>query len=204
MALPEREQAALLDGLLRYDPRLTPRQRERLVASIMSHPLAPSAPSVMAAAHVLLRPGVVQAETLAVNYALLLSLVLSGSLQYSALPMQAVLLTVNYLVLTSLMMALSLLCLVHAMARVELRHVYRALVVAMGVTGAFGMLESVTVAAPWPLATPLKLLFLVMVPLVSALIALMSVTHGDAQPRGVSLNDTAPEPPALEETTRQL
>lgn len=189
MTVSEREEAALLDGLLAYSPRLTPRQRRRLLVSIMRHrampvPRAATAPS---GAELLLRPGIVQAETLALNYALLLGLDLSGSLQVSALPMEATLLAVNYLVLTGLMMALSLLCLVQAVVRWELRHVYRGLVVAMGVTGAFGLLESMVLSAPWPVAPPLKVLFLITVPLGSALLALISMARAmaahDAVPR---------------------
>jgi hypothetical protein len=195
VTIPERQQAAILEGLLTYSPQLTPRQRQRLVASIMRHPPVLTHPGRprSSGTELLLRPGVVQAEALALNYALLLGLDLSGSLQYSTIPVEATLLAVNYLVLTGLMMALSLLCLVHALARWEVRNVYRALVVAMGVTGAFGMLESMIFSAPWPIASPLRALFLVTVPLVSVLVALMSMA------RGVMERAEAPDPPALAE-----
>lgn len=197
MTMPESEQAALLEDLLRYSPQLTPRQRRRLMATIMRHPAvpAPATAGLPSGVDMLLRPGIVQAETLALNYALLLGLDVSGSLQYSALPVEATLLAVNYLVLTGLMMTLSLLCLLQALVRWELRPVYRALVIAMAVTGAFGMLESLVFTTPWPAAAPLKVLFLVTVPLVSVLVALNSMAR-DALPAD---GPTPPEPPAIEE-----
>ncbi|HWE64769.1 MAG TPA: hypothetical protein VHB98_23890 [Chloroflexota bacterium] len=185
-SLARNEEATLLEGILAYSPHLTARQRKRLIASVMGHggiaTLPAQAERGASPAAILLHPGLVQAEALALNYALLFALDVSGSLQYSTLPMQATVIAVNYLVLTGLMMSLSLLCLVHAFVRWDLRNVYRALVVAMGVTGAFGMIESIVFTAPFAYLGPAKVLFMATIPLISALIALCSMARGFARP----------------------
>ena len=129
-------------------------------------------------ARILLRPGVVQAEALAANYALALGLDLSGAMQQAAVPGQAVLLATNYLVLMSLMMGQSLLCLAHAFIKCDLRAPSRAVLMAMATTGVFGMLEYLTFTTPYPLDGPMRLLFVITVPLISLLVFCMSVARG--------------------------
>ena len=140
----------------------------------------PAQPSL---ARILLRPGVVQAEALAANYALALGLDLSGAMQQAAVPGQAVLLATNYLVLMSLMMGQSLLCLAHAFIKCDLRAPSRAVLVAMATTGIFGTLEYLTFTTPYPLDGPMRLLFVFTLPLISLLVFCMSVARGLREPQ---------------------
>ena len=204
---PDQETARSLHGLLESNPHLTSSQKAALVASVMGYAPAPTIPErtfALAAsyqgtagtgrdtgmlpaiaqsaqpslARILLRPGVVQAEALAANYALALGLDLSGAMQQAAVPGQAVLLATNYLVLMSLMMGQSLLCLAHAFIKCDLRAPSRAVLVAMATTGLFGTLEYLTFTTPYPLDGPMRLLFVITLPLISLLVFCMSVARG--------------------------
>jgi len=217
---PDQETARSLHGLLESNPHLTSSQKTALVASVMGYAPAPTLPErtfALAAsyqgtagtgkdmgmlpaiaqstqpslARILLRPGVVQAEALAANYALALGLDLSGAMQQAAVPGQAVLLATNYLVLMSLMMGQSLLCLAHAFIKCDLRAPSRAVLVAMATTGLFGTLEYLTFTTPYPLDGPMRLLFVITLPLISLLVFCMSVAHGLQEQGGIPLQGPA-------------
>lgn len=180
----DREEAEALRAILEHNIDLTPRQREALVATVMAHNYAPAKVQATAPSpgQILLQPGVVQAEALALNYAFVLGLDMSCSLQYAAVPAQAALLAVNYLMLTGLMMLLSLMCLVHAFVRWDLRDLNRAVLVAMGTTGAFGVLECTAFTVPFAYAQLVKLLLVVTVPLLSLLVAACSIIRAYTRP----------------------
>jgi len=217
---PDQETARSLHGLLESNPHLTSSQKAALVASVMGYAPAPTLPErtfALAAsyqgtagtgkdmgmlpaiaqsaqpslARILLRPGVVQAEALAANYALALGLDLSGAMQQAAVPGQAVLLATNYLVLMSLMMGQSLLCLAHAFIKCDLRAPSRAVLVAMATTGLFGTLEYLTFTTPYPLDGPMRLLFVITLPLISLLVFCMSVARGLQEQGGIPLQGPA-------------
>jgi hypothetical protein len=173
------EEAALLAGLLEHDAELSARQRARLVASIMQHDGLPAvqAPAEPSAAQALLRPGMVQAEALACNYALILALNIPAVLQDTGVPPQTVLLGTNYMVLSTLMMALSVLCCVQAFVRRDLRLYCRAVSTAMAATGIFGLLECAAFTAPGGLLPLARPLFFVTLPLISFLIGAVSVAR---------------------------
>ena len=180
--VPERsqdEEAALLSGLLEHNAELGARQRSRLVASIMQHDAVPAVqqrpgPTTTQA---LLRPGMVQAEALACNYALILALNIPAVLQDTVVPPQTVLLGTNYMVLSTLMMALSVLCCVQAFVRRDLRVYCRAISTAMAATGIFGLLECAAFTAPGGLLPLARPLFFITLPLLSFLIGISSVVR---------------------------
>lgn len=178
-AKSQEEEAALLRGLLERDAGLSARRRTRLVASIMQHDALPAVPpsAEPSAAQALLRPGMVQAEALACNYALILALNIPAVLQDTVVPPQTVLLGTNYMVLSTLMMALSVLCCVQAFVRHDLRIYCRAVSTAMAATGIFGLLECAAFTAPGGLLPLARPLFFVTLPLLSFLIGIFSVVR---------------------------
>jgi hypothetical protein len=180
--LPEREEAALLSGILAYNQEIPPDRRKVLVRAIMQRPareaLAPVEPQQPASSALLLRPGVAQAVALGANYGIVLGLDLSGALQTSSLPPQALLLGVNYVLLTGLMLSLSLVCLVHSFLHINSRPAYRALLVAMAATGLFGLMETLAFSVSADFTPLVLLLFVITVPLTSLFVALYSIARG--------------------------
>lgn len=181
----ERDQAALLAPLLEHDAGLSARERRHLLTSVMAagrslpEP-APAVPRSLGA--VLLRPGMVQAQALALNYALVLGLDLSGSLDYTSAATPDALLALNYVVLSGLMMGLSFLCIAHAFMRADLRRPYRAMLVAMATTGIFGLIECMAFTLPDPLGAAMRLLLLFTIPMLSVMVALYSLVRAMMQP----------------------